>query len=719
MEVIHSCATLSGAVTATHSGATLQSAVTAAPRDPAVQPLVQGSVSGAVHRAVTAQRLVYRWRVTWGGVEIPAGDLVFPISVVEQRGGIHSWTCGVRIRRDGTSAIGRLAEGKMGMCRKVTISVVIHTDQGAREIVKLQDGIVRDVGDQLFPPAIRLSGTGPGGRYDQAKAGVLVPRGSLRSRGAIATQVLASAGVPAAQIAIAPGAVITKLVNAELESPLPLVNDLLYPELRACHWVPATGILTTAPLGRLEGGASAVATAAHLLADQPPGPSTGEVSQGPTGFQVVSTQQLTDPDCGEQTTIKTVTILRIMTPPVAVASYNSAGEVVPFSFTLTSPRSIPFQRTVIAETTRCGKLVYRRTGEWEWFRGAEVWKARLDTDGTIAAVNTRWMYQQPQPTPVGGTELDPTPMYESHLARFEETKVTHEYWEFEDGQLQRRRKLREGWRNTRRALKHRNALDAGIPWEELPYIVNARVLANGHRVGPSGRQEFLRFVGGQRGLDSEEVEISAAGGFVEREETLKEGWGLFPGSAWWFGSDLTSLFETEIFTQLEKVTETLAARGEAAHQRISVVELPTQPNDPRHGQVTIEEENGSLPAIPTLEIAEGGVAAPADAIQRIEATYDLAIPADCRTPRTETVEVEFAETPAELLAVGVHLGDESLKIRSPASLLLNPAVCTTRPLRVEAAPFLVATLHPTVVEHSQADERSIPITRVEVDIYAD
>lgn len=719
MEVIHDCTTFSGAVTATHSGATLQGAVTAAPRDPTVQPLLQGAVSGAVYRAVTARRLVYRWKVTWDGVEIPAGELVFPISVVEQRGGIHSWAFGVRIRRDGTSAIGRLVGGKMGMCRKVTISIVLHTDQGAREIVMLQDGIVRDVGEQLSPPAIRLSGTGPGGRYDQAKAGVLVPRGSLRTRGSVAAQVLASAGVPASQIAIAPGAVITKVVNAELEEPMSLVNDLLYPELRACHWVPATGILTTAPLGRLEGGAAAVATAAHLLADQEPGASTGEVAQGPTGYRVTSTQQLTDPDCGEQTTIKTVTILRIMTTPLAVASYDSAGQVVPFPFTFVGPRLLPYQRTVISETHRCGKLVYRRTGEWEWFRGAQVWKAQLDTDGSVAAVNTRWMYEQPQPTPVGGTEIDPTPMYENHMARFRETTVTHEYWDYADGQLQRRRKLREGWRNTRLALKHRNTLDAGIPWEELPYIANARLLANGHRVGPSGREEYRRFIGGQRGIESEEVEISAAGGFIEREETAKEGWGLFPGSAWWFGGDLISLFETEIFTQLEQVTETFAAQGEAAHQRISVVELPTQPNDPRHGQVTIEEESGSLPAVPTLEIPEGGVAAPADATQRIEAAYDLSIDPECRAPRIETVEVEFAENTAELVAVGRHLGDESLKLNSPASLLLNPTVCTTRPLRVEAAPFLAATLHPTVVEHSQADDRSIPVTRVEADIYAD
>ncbi len=133
-----------------------------------------------------------------------------------------------------------------------------------------------------------------------------------------------------------------------------------------------------------------------------------------------------------------------------------------------------------------------------------------------------------------------------------------------------------------------------------------RLLANGHRVGPSGREEYLRFIGGQRGIESEEFEISAAGGFIEREETVQEGWGLFPGSAWWFGGDLTSLFDTEIFTRLEQVTETFAAQGEAAHQRISVVELPTQPNDPRHGQVTIEEASGSLPAIPTIDIPGGG-----------------------------------------------------------------------------------------------------------------
>ena len=714
MEVVHSAASFKGSVTAPGGAATFTGTVTAQARDPEVQPLLVGQISGALCRALAAPRLAFRWLVTWNGMEIPPSHLVFPLSVTHQRHGFHTWSFGVRIQRDGRSILGRLSEGVEAFCAEVGISLILHTDRGARVFVLLDRGVVGPPEEQRQPPQIRLSGEGRGGRFDGAEASANLPRGSHRRRGQVVRDLLTDAGVPAQEIAIEDGGTITKLISTEREPFDSLVEAVLFPEQRALHWEPATGVVTTAPLGPLPSPPMTV-TSAQILSEGPRH-SAAPVSKGPTAILTLSTRQLTDPDCGDITTVVKVEIFRIMHRPKAVARYDANGNVTPLGSFLGAPQQNLVSRTEIRETQRCGEWVYRRTGVFEWFPGPEVWKAELNADGTIAAVNTLgYMYEEPGQTPVGGTEIDPVPMRRSAVAHFNETKVTHEYRDFVGGVLVSERTLVEAWRNRRRGLKSNN--DPGIPWAEVPYVAGARLLANGHRTGPSGGEEYRAFIGNEPGAESSEQFVDSRDGRIHERRRVENGWGLIPGNAWWYGERETSQFEEERFTVLRRTTESLSG-SEREHRKITLTELPTRPDDPDHRKTTVETGRGSLPAVPQIEEpVAGGVAAPAEATQPMEWLYDLMIDSDCRLPRIERLEVPYAETVQELQAVAEHLGREALKRAGSLALRLNPAVTVLRPIRILDPPFLDQVVHPEEVEHSQSAADALPTTRISGSIY--
>jgi hypothetical protein len=171
---------------------------------------------------------------------------------------------------------------------------------------------------------------------------------------------------------------------------------------------------------------------------------------------------------------------------------------------------------------------------------------------------------------------------------------------------------------------------------------------------------------------------------------------------------------------IRRESKTAQAKGDDARQEATFTELPTRPTDPEHLQVRVETVQGSLEAVPTsAEPEAGGVAAPADATQRIQWAYDLGVDPACRLPRTERVEVAFAESVGELRAVAEHLGAESLKRTVQAETLLQPTLSVLRPVALSDPPFLELVLHPTEVEHLQSAPDALPVTRIVGDVYDD
>lgn len=757
MEVVHHTIRTRGKVLRRHNQPRVGGRVSTSTPDLSLQPRFSGIAEGDIASAVLSlDALVYRPRVVVGGVAVSAAQLVGPVLVEIQRRGLHSWSFGVRIESDGTSVLGRSATSDCGLLggQSVDIGVEVLTAAGWRDRPLIVGGVEHQADEDRETATITVSGTGASGLYDQAETGLLLDSGSLLPRGTVVHRALIEAGIPSSVIQISGGVKITKGVDAAGEQVFSLADDLLLPAVEAIHSDPCTGKITTAPLGKLSASPRWIIGTGGLRILSGTASITGsDASQGPTKITVKSTKQLTDPDCGEETTRTVITTENTFAVPTYESRYDASGAVVAGTVTF----GARFQRSAESITTvvrRCGEEVSRIEEEWAWYEGPEVWKAKLATDGTVDSVNTNGYHYGPAAsTTIGGSEIDPTPMRAWQSARWTLIQRRSESRVFataadttvgpqgslldiaggEAGLLVNIRRRLEGWHHIETALKTRS-VSSTTPWDEVVYINLVKVLANGSG-SLYGEERFGRFVNEDfdssgspitvfGGVDAENEIVFSDGGSTVKTEIEHRSWAAWPGnpggSLYWYASGDVSNVQDWRFEHHETVTTNLTASGESSHD--ATVSTNTHETARSSNPLNRESQrglSGGLPGTPKILGEPGGervVAAPPDQVQEIEHTVDLRVDA-CRHPRTETVEVFYAEGEIEIRSVAAYLAADSLSKTWSGSTRINPDLTVTEQVTVSDAPFFTGVVHPETIRHEMPPE-GLPTSIITGRIYA-
>lgn len=651
--------------------AALTLTVTNAAHDPEIMATAELTVSADLSTAgkpasVGAQ--IVGWTISLDGTEIPA-RWVESVSVTRGRFQSSTWTLQMRLDDDETATSLGLADLLADACGPFghkLVNITLRLQAPGTSLVDfplIVGGVAHDQSTSYSfdGRTLTVSGLGPEARSDAKKIDKTLPAGTNRLRGRVAQEIMSEAGITD-PVAIADGSRLNKRLQVTDALVLPLVDQLLEPDLVRIH-MDRLGTWVAAPMGAISGTSGWHFTAADLEGET--GLSPAQSLDVPARLVVETTAQITEGSadgCSLKTMVSTVEIFSSYAPKRAAFSQGIDGTLTAAGTTGTAT-NILTERITSRRTYRCGTLVLEITERERYHKGPEHFRYRLETDGDISALNyatSVYVY------PTDAVKDDENAAYlwsEERFVLVERTTVRHEF--DADGYGHKTTTRVDGYDVITIALKSRT--NANVEWDTLAWQANQKVLGGGEAVRDAQLEDQGGFyeagsVAFPRGVKETVTEREIDGGFIVSETSATSEYALKEGQLHLFGNE-TVYGEDEKTWQ---VTETVNTAYLVGAEEETAVVTQSATNDLTGETVTTIDDTGQyLPAasrlqdvVPTAssygadEDPDEALAAALGDTQTV--IVDREIEADCTQDAERRIIVEFAEDEGDLDARFEH-----------------------------------------------------------------